>query len=244
MVQNKTSPSLCSRSNQLFPSDIPNLCSLLANAKGFALLSWLLNVYLYPSRRPIILVVRQVNPTTRLTCSMMVPSSFSTYVTLFLVYSRSVQAVDETVWSAFAYVLNGERTPLHGPGTAQGRLTSLGAQQMLSQGSLLRTRWLTNGTSAGKDTNATTIAPIANIEKRAIDNDQLSIYSSRDDHVTAGALAFMQGLYPPQTQTFAVNNGGINASVLANGSLVDFPLDGYMYPNIQTLSLSDSESVW
>lgn len=174
----------------------------------------------------------------------MAASSITTYLTLLLACASSIQAADETVWSAFAYVLNGERTPLLGPATARGALTSLGAQQMFSQGSLLRTRWLVNTTSSSSGSNATTNAPIANIERLAIDNSQLSISSSRDDYVSAGALAFMQGLYPPRTQTFASNNGGINASVLANGSLVNFPLDGYMYPNIRTLSLSEPESVW
>ncbi|KAK9773432.1 putative Histidine phosphatase superfamily [Seiridium cardinale] len=172
----------------------------------------------------------------------MAPSGTKTILTLLLTCGASVQAA-ETVWTAFAYVLNGERTPLLA-GTSAGSLTSVGANQMLSQGSLLRTRWLDNTTLSGDSSNITTNAPIVGIQKTAIDNSQLSIYSSRDQYVTAGALAFMQGLYPPRTQAFAPGNGGLDAAVLANGSLVEFPFDGYMYPNIRTVSLSEPESVW
>lgn len=173
----------------------------------------------------------------------MASASVKTSLALLLSCAASVRSA-ETVWSAFAYVLNGERTPFYSPGAGPASLTSLGAQQMLSQGSLLRTRWLTNATLSGGGSNLTANALIVDIEKSAIDNSQLSIYSSRDDYIVAGAMAFMQGLYPPKTQTFAASNGGIEAAVLANGSLVEYPLDGYMYPNIQTLSLSEPQSVW
>lgn len=155
----------------------------------------------------------------------------------------SVRAT-QTVWSAVAYVLNGERVPFRGPGTGHGSLTSLGATQMLSQGSLLRSRWLTNSSLQAGGSNATTNAPIVGIERSAIDNSQLVITSTREDYVTGGALAFMQGLYPPTTQAFGASNGGIEASVLANDTLIDFPLGGYMYPNIRTVSFSEPESVW
>lgn len=151
----------------------------------------------------------------------------------------------ETVWSAFAYVLNGERTPMQGLGPSHGTLTSLGAQQMYSQGSLLATRWLTNlSLSAAGDSNVTTNAQIVDLERNAIDNSQIWIASSRDDYIATGALAFVQGLYPPRNGTFATNNGGIDAATLADGSYLNYPLDGYMYPNIRTLSISEPESIW
>lgn len=152
--------------------------------------------------------------------------------------------VAEVVWSAFAFVYHGERVPNYATGVGQGSLTSLGAQQMFSQGSELRRRWLINTTVSNESSNVTSNAPITGIERVAIDNDQLLLYSTTDDYLNIGALAFMQGLYPPTSQAFAYDNGGINASILANGSLVDFPLGGYMYPNIRTLSTSEAESVW
>lgn len=146
----------------------------------------------------------------------------------------------ETVWSAFAFVLHGESVPL-----GKGSLTPLGAQQMLSQGAALRDRWLTNMTTPSSDLiTISGNAPIAGIETVGIDNSQLGIYSTLDDAVTGGALAFMQGLYPPASQTFSSVNGGVTASRLADNTLVDFPLNGYMYPNIQTSSVSDPDSIW
>lgn len=68
--------------------------------------------------------------------------------------------------------------------------------------------------------------------------------STTDGYVVSGSLAFLQGLYPPVLNVFAYNNGGVNASTLANGSSIDYPLNGYQYPNIQTISSSDSDSVW
>jgi hypothetical protein len=162
---------------------------------------------------------------------------------LFLLLLHAIPAyASQTVWSAFAFVLNGERVPQYTSGT--GSLTPLGAQQMFSQGSALRSRWLTNTTTTGESNNITSNAPIAGVERVAIDNSQLLLYSSLEEYANAGAIAFMQGLYPPTSQAYASDNGGMNASMLANGSLVDFPLGGYMYPNIQTLAVSESESIW
>ncbi|KAF7521643.1 hypothetical protein G7054_g12388 [Neopestalotiopsis clavispora] len=166
-----------------------------------------------------------------------------TTLALLFTFFASVRSA-ETVWSVFAYVNHGERTPLRDLAIGDGSLTPLGAQQMFSQGSLLRNRWLVNTTQSDPDGNVTDNAPIAAIGASAIDNSQLSIWTTRDDYITAGAQAFMQGLYPPKTRTFADNNGGVAAAMLANGSVVDFPLGGYMYPNLRTVSLSDTESVW
>jgi hypothetical protein len=163
---------------------------------------------------------------------------------LALLLASGVAAQTETVWSSFAFVLYGERTPLSGPGLGAGSLTSTGAQQQLSQGSLFRARYLTNGTLTGAQSNITDNAPIIGIERAALDNSELSIYASTDDYVTASALAFLQGLYPPVSAAFATNNGGMDAAVLANGSLIDYPLNGYQYPNIQSMSLEEPNSVW
>ncbi|KAL7623684.1 hypothetical protein AAE478_005236 [Parahypoxylon ruwenzoriense] len=159
-----------------------------------------------------------------------------------LVSEALAQSVNETVWSSFAYILYGERTPLQGETAAT--LTPLGAQQLYSQGSLFRARYLSNSSLSDEDNTLTTNSPIVGIERQALDNSQLSISSTTKDYVVGGALAFMQGLYPPVTQTFAYNNDGANASTLANGSSVDFPLDGYQYPNVKTVPITDSSSVW
>ncbi|KAI2616238.1 phosphoglycerate mutase-like protein [Hypoxylon sp. NC1633] len=162
--------------------------------------------------------------------------------TLSLVSEALAQSANETVWSSFAYIRYGERTPLQGLNTPS--LTPLGAQQLFSQGSLFRARYLSNSSLSDEDNAVTTNSPITGIEQRALDNSQLAIYSSTDDYVVGGALAFLQGLYPPVTGTFAYDNGGMNASTLSNGTMINYPLGGYQYPNIVTASVTDPNTVW
>ncbi|KAI1804561.1 phosphoglycerate mutase-like protein [Daldinia bambusicola] len=153
------------------------------------------------------------------------------------------QSANETVWASFAYVLHGERTPALGEHVSS--LTPLGAQQLYSQGSLFKARYLSSNSSLSDEDNAiTTNSPIVGLERQALDNSQLSLFSTTDDYVVGGALAFLQGLYPPVTQVFADNNGGANASTLANGTVVNYPLDGYQYPNIRSVPTTDPNSIW
>ncbi|KAI1440690.1 phosphoglycerate mutase-like protein [Annulohypoxylon stygium] len=162
----------------------------------------------------------------------------------FLLMSEALaQSTNETVWSSFSYILYGERTPLQGQ--LSPSLTPLGAQQLYAQGALYRARYLSPNANLSAEENAiTTNSPIQGIELQALDNSQLSVYSTTDDYVVGGALAFLQGLYPPVTRTFASDNGGENASTLANGTIIDYPLDGYQYPNILTIPVTDMSSVW
>ncbi|XDG03580.1 hypothetical protein ABKA04_003195 [Annulohypoxylon sp. FPYF3050] len=134
----------------------------------------------------------------------------------FLLVGESLaQSTNETVWSSFSYILYGERTPLQGQ--LAPSLTPLGAQQLYAQGALYRARYLSPNANLSAEENAiTTNSPIQGIELQALDNSQLSVYSTTDDYVVGGALAFLQGLYPPVTRTFASDNGGENASTLAN----------------------------
>ncbi|KAL1890238.1 hypothetical protein Sste5346_008392 [Sporothrix stenoceras] len=151
----------------------------------------------------------------------------------------AVAAEDITVWSAVAFVMYGERTPLVGPTSPE--LTPLGAQQMYNQGTAFRERYVLLGTG-----NASIPAdfPLYGIEANALDTTQVTAISTDDSYVAAGALAFMQGLYPPQTSEFAYNNGGRDAAVTANGAVINFPLDGYQYPLVTTTSLQDPASAW
>ncbi|CAJ2512018.1 Uu.00g076430.m01.CDS01 [Anthostomella pinea] len=159
---------------------------------------------------------------------------------LFLTREALAQSNAETVRSSFAYILYGERTPLRG-NTAPS-LTPLGGQQLYTQGSVFRARYLSNGSLSEDDSRVTTASPVIGLEENAIDNSQLSIYSSTDEYVFGSALAFMQGLYPPTPHAFAVD--GEDLSMLANGTTVEYPLDGYQYPNVQTPSVLDPNSVW
>ncbi|KAK4226993.1 histidine phosphatase superfamily, partial [Podospora fimiseda] len=161
---------------------------------------------------------------------------------LALLISNALAQVDnnqvEKVWSSVSWVFYGDRTPLvsyDNPAT----LTPLGAQQLYTQGAALRDRYLRINP---EDENN---APLIGISRNAIDNSQLNIISTTDSYVVGSATSFLQGLYPPVTQAFPNSTGGLLAASLSNGSILNFPLDGYQYPNIRTLSrVNDPDSIW
>ncbi|KAH8899727.1 phosphoglycerate mutase-like protein [Thozetella sp. PMI_491] len=160
-----------------------------------------------------------------------------------LVAPGSAQSTrNEVVWSSVAFILYGERTPLDGPNTPS--LTPYGAQQMYNQGAAFRSRYLDKRTSTNDSGAPIGQAYIDRLEVNAIDNEQLTIYSSTDTYTSASAMAFMQGLYPPSTSSFTSGTGGVDAARLANGTVIDFPLNGYQYPNIRVTSVQDPDSIW
>ncbi|KAL1880000.1 hypothetical protein VTK73DRAFT_6390 [Phialemonium thermophilum] len=159
-----------------------------------------------------------------------------------LVQTGSTQVVNERIWSAAAFVYHGELTPLRFSSTRS--LTPLGAQQMFDEGTTFRQRYLDNSNFDPNGTVVSLPAPIEGVEINAIDNSQLYISSSNDGYSTASALAFLQGLYPPLSQAFSDSSGGMAAARLANGSIVDYPLDGYQYPDIQAPSVLDPNYIW
>jgi hypothetical protein len=154
-----------------------------------------------------------------------------------LVAGASAQS-NEHVWSSVAFMFYGERTPLRG--SVDPTLTPYGAQQMYAQGNMFRARYLDN-TTVALNSN---YVPIKGIERNAIDNTQLNVMANTDSYVTASALAFLQGLYPPLTQAIASDAGGMPTAMLANGTLINYPLNGYQYPNVQSLSVLDLNSIW
>jgi Histidine phosphatase superfamily (branch 2) len=140
----------------------------------------------------------------------------------------------EHIWSTIIYSRYGDRTPYILP--TANTLTPLGANQMYSAGNRFRDRYL-----AGTPGNGNTI--IQGISPFQLNNDQVSIVSLTDQFVVASAQAFMQGLYPPlQASSNATFING--QSQLANGSNVLSPLDGYQYPQIDTASPLDLNSIW
>ncbi|KAK0634653.1 histidine phosphatase superfamily [Bombardia bombarda] len=156
--------------------------------------------------------------------------------------TEAVQSTSEHIWSSSVWLLHGETTPIHGRNPS---LTPIGAQQMLSQGALFRDRYLDWTENLGVDYDDDDVsAPIVGIGRIAIENSQLDIASSTDSFTFGSALAFLQGLYPPRTQAFAESAGGMEAATLANGTMLNYPLDGYQYPNIKSASLLDQESIW
>lgn len=121
----------------------------------------------------------------------------------------------------------GERTPLDSP--YETILTPLGAQQVLSAGSVVRSRYI-----QGPGTNVTSSFPIYNINQNTISNRQLELLATDDVWVAASAQAFMQGLYPPLGAPHLDDQ-----SMLSNGTLIQYPLDGYQYPTLEIISTSD-----
>ncbi|PNY27949.1 Heterokaryon incompatibility protein 6 [Tolypocladium capitatum] len=165
-----------------------------------------------------------------------------------LVANVSAQAGDDSnanvrVWAAVAYINSAERTPIIGG--LQTVLTPEGAQQMWRQGSAFRNRYLTGGSNSSSSANNTGAATIQNMAKDALDNRQLTILSQADEWVAAGALAFIQGLYPAKTDAFVDEAGGKDLShdYASGGNVAEYPLNGYQYPKIQTLTTQDSSSV-
>lgn len=174
------------------------------------------------------------------------PSALSILLSIaVLSLGISAQSSDKPnakVWAVVAYINHGEKTPTLGGWNPV--LTPMGARQMWRQGSAFRNRYLgtMNSTLFSNSTGNYTIQGIA---RDAIDNDQLTIYSQTDEWVAGGAVAFMQGLYPPTINSFNDFAGGqvMAQDVLSGTGPIDYPLGGYQYPSIETLSMSDSQSV-
>jgi hypothetical protein len=129
----------------------------------------------------------------------------------------------------------GDHTPLalSDPAT----LTPQGAHQMLDQGAAFRSRYLR---PARHDQHV----GIVGIESKPINNSHLNVEASTDQRSSASATAFLQGLYPPWPYTSCDLDVPPHTRV-ANGSILNYPLNGYQYPNIRTISPeNDPDSIW
>ncbi|KAL5116576.1 hypothetical protein ACEQ8H_005572 [Pleosporales sp. CAS-2024a] len=139
--------------------------------------------------------------------------------------------------AAFALIRTGERTPMLRQGAPV--LTALGAQQMFKLGQNLRTRYIAGATPSGLG-----IEHIAGMSNAALDNNQIMIQTSSQQHVISSAQAFMQGLYPPHSLGNSNGTAFSLANLLSNGSAIDFPLGGYQYANIQSAGPYDPDSIF
>ncbi|EXJ74931.1 uncharacterized protein A1O5_01627 [Cladophialophora psammophila CBS 110553] len=155
---------------------------------------------------------------------------------LALCFTATAQALlKEQVLSTFIYTRYGDRTPSVLP--LSPTLTPLGAQQLFEAGDKVRQRYLVPVDGAAK---STTISGIASYQ---LEYDQLTILSTDDQYVSASAQAFLQGLYPP-LQTSSNYTYIAGQSTIQNGSNLVAPLNGYQYPNINTVSSNDLNSIW
>ncbi|KAL1998726.1 hypothetical protein VTN02DRAFT_5676 [Thermoascus thermophilus] len=144
------------------------------------------------------------------------------------------QGLEEKIWAVVAFTTYGDSTPTLLPRSRT--LTSLGAHDLYTAGSIFRKRYInpiTNGTSSTR---------IQKISPYKLDSSEVKIYSAADQFIAASAQAFMQGLYPPLDHSY--NETYIDATdILANGSVIDSPLNGYQYPQIYTAGLTDPNSI-
>ncbi|KAF2189481.1 phosphoglycerate mutase-like protein [Zopfia rhizophila CBS 207.26] len=153
-----------------------------------------------------------------------------------------IDAQDDRVYQphgAVLYVRSGERTPevVSGPRV----LTALGAQQMYNLGQNVRGRYinaLSGKTGLGQE-------QISGLAPDLVNSGQLFIMTTDQPYLVASAQAFMQGLYPPYSpKSNQTGPLGDSTGILANGSVVDPPLDGYQYPQIHVASDLDPSSIY
>lgn len=165
------------------------------------------------------------------------PQCLPFVVGVFLAILPTSSALQEQVISSFVFSRHGDRTPLYSSDTSI--LTPYGAQQMYTAGSNFRDRYLTTTFDAIEST------AIRDISHYQLNVDEVSVYSTDYQYVVGSAQAFLQGLYPPLRHASNLNYTQLlGVSELANGTNVVAPLDGYQYPDINTLSSYDLRSVW
>ena len=160
-------------------------------------------------------------------------SAVTLLASLALVAAETV--LREQIWGTVLFTMYGERTPYIYPETYT--LTPLGAQQLYTAGSSFRNRYLNPPTTLFSEFEVNSV--INGISAIHLNNDQIVMEATPDQFIVASAQAFIQGLYPPLTSP--TND---SQSVLANGSTVLAPLNGYQYPSIYTASSNDDNSIW
>ncbi|KAI0479516.1 phosphoglycerate mutase-like protein [Xylariaceae sp. FL0804] len=144
-------------------------------------------------------------------------------------FLASRAAADETVQASFAYIVHGERTPLHGGGppsssaSTPSLLTPLGARQLHEQGAVFRARYLPSSHSPS--------------HSHAHAHDHTSDEDDEDDKDDGGRTttesAPIAGLPPGQgAERYALDNGlldiGAGADAWTTASALAF-MQG-MYP--------------
>ena len=108
---------------------------------------------------------------------------------------------------------------------------------MHSQGAVFRNRYL-------RPSYHDEHVGIVGIEPETVDNSQLVVEASTDRCSSASAIAFMQGLYPPRPHA-TCSFDGPDQTRFANSSIPNYPLCGYQFPGIRTISpINDADSIW
>lgn len=126
------------------------------------------------------------------------------------------QSSNETVLGVYFFSRHGDRTA---KSTPPANLTVLGYEEVFTSGTFFRNRYV-----ASNATNR-----IKGLNTDIVKQSQLTVSAPVDTVLMNSAMGFTQGLYPPVGQTQG-------ASTLANGTVVDSPLNGYQLVPISAVT--------
>lgn len=130
----------------------------------------------------------------------------------------SLASAQETVLGVYIYHRHGDRTTKSYPPTV---LTDLGYYQVHTSGQAYNARYI----------NSSSPTAIYGISSPTVDNSQITVLAPADDPVLQNSAAgFLQGLYPPL--------GSSSSQTLANGTVVEAPLNGYQLIPVNTYASS------
>lgn len=154
---------------------------------------------------------------------------------IYLIIGATAQdPLEQKIWSTVIFTLHGESTPY--AYLEDQVLTPLGAHQLFRAGSTFRNRYV--------DPTRSMSYVIDGISRQRPNPDQIGVVSLPDQFISASAQAFMQGLYPPRGSTSANTSYVDEAAHMADGTIMNFPLSGYNYPEIYTPSRKDPNHIW
>ncbi|OBT39011.1 hypothetical protein VE00_10049 [Pseudogymnoascus sp. WSF 3629] len=145
----------------------------------------------------------------------------TTQLLLISLLSLIVQA-QETVLGAYIVHRHGDRTPKEFPPAG---LTDLGYAQIYGAGAFYRDRYLEDSS-----TNK-----IYGISQNVVKLSQLTVQAPVDTVLQTSAQGWLQGLYPPVGTSVATQ-------MLANGTSVSAPMNGYQLIPVNTVSSARSSS--
>jgi len=108
---------------------------------------------------------------------------------------------------------------------------------MFDQGTFFRRRYLTRH-------EGVVYAPLVDVHPNVLDSTHIEISSAPDGYITASAMAFMQGLYPPAAQEECFNTSAHNGKYSENQKHLSGPVCKYQYPDIKTFpTCNDRNSI-
>ncbi|KAI9902142.1 hypothetical protein N3K66_003959 [Trichothecium roseum] len=136
-------------------------------------------------------------------------------------------AAAETVHGVVVFTRHGDRTTKH---YGSQQLTPLGASQNYQVGSSYRARYLSNDSDH----------QILGISPDEYKSSQIYASAPNQGILSNTATAFLQGLYPPLTET----NEDLATTQLNNGSDSTAPLEGYQYVLLHGVGDESESTIW